>query len=192
MQLFIPKLQTVIRSDLMRDLTVGAGCSVQMLLLQWTINDNGIVNIHSEHHPRKVNEALFTSNLCPLSSQGRLSLLEPSWSASCGSWATCPQLIAFTQIWSCHLSTLSSTKMSKAFCSGDSAHVITQSKETAHPEQRYKPLNTWVREAKVKCASKTWKRICQKFVILTKLLFWLENFLKFLFRLMDFLSYASV
>lgn len=29
MQLFIPKLQTVIRSDLMHDLTVGAGCPVQ-------------------------------------------------------------------------------------------------------------------------------------------------------------------
>lgn len=43
MQLFVPKLQTVIRSDLMHDLT---GCSVQMLLLQWTINDNGIINIH--------------------------------------------------------------------------------------------------------------------------------------------------
>lgn len=139
MQLLIPKLQTVIRSDLMRDLIVGAGCSVQMLLLQWTINDNGIVDIHPEHHPRQANEALFTSSWCPLSSQGRLSLLEPSRSASCGSWATCPQLIAFTQIWSCHLDTLSSTKMSKAFSSGDSAHVIAQSKETAHPRRGYKP-----------------------------------------------------
>lgn len=71
-------------------------------------------------------------------SQGRLSLLEPSWSASCSSRATCPQLIASAQLWSCHLDTLSSPKMSKASPLGDSANVIMQSKETAHPKQRYK------------------------------------------------------
>lgn len=57
---------------------------------------------------------------------------------------------------------LSSTKMSKAFSSGDSAHVIVQSKETAHPKQRYKTLNTWVREVNVNCTLKTWKLICKK------------------------------
>lgn len=70
--------------------------------------------------------------------QGRLSLLEPSWSASCSSWATCLQLIASAEVWSCHLDTLSSPKMSKASPSGSSANVITPSKETAHPKQRYK------------------------------------------------------
>lgn len=70
--------------------------------------------------------------------QGRLSLLEASWSASCSSWATCLQLIASAEVWSCHLDTLSSPKMSKASPSGSSANVITPSKETAHPKQRYK------------------------------------------------------
>lgn len=93
-------------------------------------------------------------------SQGRLSLFEPSWSASCSSRATCPQLIASARVWSCHLDTLSSPEMSKASPSGDRANVIMPSKETAHPKQRYKAPDPWERGVNGNGTLKTWKLFC--------------------------------